>query len=193
MDAGNMHSSNSEAANEGQVGVEPAFEFAVPAAADDVAAFVQGRADTRRIESLLRGFLLLDWWGDSPSVARPTGELLDFPPTPAWAITAPFFARRPRGGQSPILRVGHTWPQLLISGRVDDVVADALRRLRIAGVDVALSNTGAIASEVDGLRLAASLLVPISSGARSALLERIAPSDPLEREVSGAHQEEVAQ
>lgn len=165
-------------AEEGQVGVEPAFDYALPALVEDIAAFVMGETDDGRISDLLRGLLLLEWRGPRPEMRWPRSHLA-VPPPPAWVLTAPFFARRSHGETGPALRAGASWPQQLIAGRVGDVLDDALRRLRIARVDPALSSPHVMAAGVDGQRLAAGLLVPISPGSREALMHRISPSEPV--------------
>jgi CRISPR-associated protein Csx17 len=155
--------------DEGQVGVEPAFDFAIPAAPADIAAFVAGETDDRRISDLLSACLLFGW-RDRPKLPWVLDD--DATPSPSWALIAPFFAHREQSQRGPVLRAAMSWPQQLITGRVEDVVEDALRRLRIARLDPAPRDHVAISADVDGRRLAAALLFPISRNACNVLLRR---------------------
>lgn len=177
LDAMAERQRGSDAAGPGQVGIELAYDFALPAPGGDIAAFVVGDTDDGRIEELLRGCLLLDWTGRRPNVEWPSGRFFDMPPAPAWAVTAPFFA--PGAPDEAPLRAGASWPHQLIAGRVDVVVGDALRRLRIAHLRPSPADVEAISAGIDGQRLAAGLLVPISRRARSTLLERVASKEEM--------------
>lgn len=162
---------------QGQVGVEPAFDFALPAFPGDVIAFISGGLDDAKVEDLLRACLLLDW-SDGQARFQPPKNSGGGPPSPpAWAVVAPFFSRGRQAAGGPVLRADPAWPQLLISGRVSDVVDGALHRLRVARLDPAPRNSRVMAAGIDGRRLAAALLIPISTSARAALLKSVSPTE----------------
>jgi CRISPR-associated protein Csx17 len=70
-----------------------------------------------------------------------------------------------------LLRPGSEWPALLGAGRTSEVLTDAARRLRIAGLRDVITPESA---RHTGDRLAAVLLLRISDGDRLAALHRVA-------------------
>jgi CRISPR-associated protein Csx17 len=161
-----------------------AFRWRLAAPVADVGAFVSGALDDGHLGRLLSALLLLDWtrpvdtsrWfeGTRPGLGSRT---------PAWEVLAPFFHGRPievRDETTVDLLPQASWPPRLAQGRVQPVIEEALRRLRIACLAPAPANPGAIArSAPSGRRLAAALLCPLSNGAVATLLRRVVP-DPLD-------------
>ncbi|MGH8964251.1 MAG: hypothetical protein ACRDXB_02815, partial [Actinomycetes bacterium] len=70
-----------------------------------------------------------------------------------------------------LLRPGSEWPVLLHAGRTGEVLADAARRLRIAGLRHVITPGTA---PYEGARLAAVLLLRIPDVDRLAALRRVA-------------------
>jgi CRISPR-associated protein Csx17 len=170
-------------------GVQTAFQRAVPARLSDVSAFVAGDLDDVRLGKLLSALMLLDGWSKSDLSAAPggNGDLIPARPAdPAWAVLAPFFhGRRIQvGGDVPLLlRPEARWPIQLVAGQTESVLAAAIRRLGIARLDPAVTDSVALAALApSGARLAAALLVPLSTRSVRELLTRVAPA-PLEKEV----------
>lgn len=174
----------SEGTYEGQRGIDPGFAFRLPAPLDDVADFVAGRVDDERLAKLLGALLLLrSWWqatvppapagaGAGPPSRIPAAVALVLPFFHGWPF-APFRADRPIR-----LRMAPQWPQLLAAGRVEEVVADALHRLRIARLDPLVGDVCSLARDVDGPRLLAAATFPLSNGSAAALVRRVtAPQD----------------
>ncbi|MDP9389591.1 MAG: type I-U CRISPR-associated protein Csx17, partial [Actinomycetota bacterium] len=75
-------------------GVRVAFDFCVPAPAADVAAYLAGQVDERRIADLLAGLALLDWRSATFDHAGRRGQRLVVP-DPLWCLSAPFLHARP--------------------------------------------------------------------------------------------------
>lgn len=178
---------------EDQVGVTVAYDFALPAAAQAVAALLRGSVDEALLARLLAGMLMLSWTsGRSPaspggrarSVIHPTllgspgGAPLAHLASPAFAVIAPFFQSRPvdpGGGREPLSPlVQLSWPSQLRAGRVRHVLAEADRRLRMAGLPPAV-RPAMPGTPRDGTRLAAALLVPLFRADADHLLRQVAP------------------
>jgi CRISPR-associated protein Csx17 len=134
-----------------------------------VERFVRGEIDDARLASLLAACGLLDWSGEAEKFDRDFLDR-DSPTQPAFALLAPFF--HPRRDNPGVLVADVSWPRRLIAGGVESVVADAFRKLHIAGFETVLASPGNVARDVDGLRLAAACLIPISNGAAAALATR---------------------
>jgi CRISPR-associated protein Csx17 len=185
-DAGQPRAAPGEQPGVGLIGVQTAYHSRVPASLEDVARWLDGRLDEERLERLVMALLLLNWRRATGAAAIDPAAVppLERPPHPAWALLAPFFHGRPvgarLGGQErPVtLTPEASWPAQLAAGRVEPVVAAALRRLRVARLDPAVRDARAVATGVPGERLAAALLCPISSLAAAALLRRVVP-DPI--------------
>lgn len=184
VDVGSRSSSGD--GEEGQVGVQPSFRFALRAPLVDVADLVEGTLDEVRMGRLLAGMLLLDWrhhgervfssgWGSvAGCLARPA--------QPLWALLAPFFHGYPvpvNDGDPRLLRPDANWAALLVAGQLRDVAAQALLRLRVARLDPAPASVTALSAALDpprfASRLAAGLFCPLSSSDVSALLSRVVP------------------
>lgn len=183
----------------GQVGVQPAFHHGLRAPLSDLAALVEGRLDEARLDRFLAGLLLLDWRASKGALDtshwRRLASPLDRPAPPLWALLAPFFHGRPLDPGDGVLRPlrpASNWPTLLVAGRAGDVAEDALLRLRIAQLDPASRSAPALAATTDagaGVRLAAALMCPLSTGGASALLRRTVP-DALERHPAASPEKE---
>jgi CRISPR-associated protein Csx17 len=135
-------------------GVRIAFDRGRRLGTADVYSFVAGTLDERRIADLLAGLLTVDWRGTADGA--PPGA--DAVPHPAVDLLLPFTSAStlrvpteddPRRQAS--LRPGADWPVLLAADRVGEVLSDAARRLRIAGLRQVIAPTGA---DLDGRRLA---------------------------------------
>jgi CRISPR-associated protein Csx17 len=137
-----------------------------------VEAVVSGATDDARLASLLAACSILDWSGGAEHLGREY-QHRESPTNAAFAALAPFFhpQRTAADGQEPLI-ADVSWPRRLIAGGKVDVVADALRRLRIAGFETVISSADIVTLGVDGLRLAAACLVPLSNGASAALAAR---------------------
>lgn len=159
--------------DEGTVGVQTAFKWALPCRLSDIAMFVEGHTDDDRLGHLLGGLLLLDFAhppkADAPwAVEDPEEVVAD----PAWAVLAPFFQGFVAFKSRLVPEI--PWPAQLMAGRVSDVIGRALLRLRMAGRDPAVRAVTP-GSPASGSRLAAALLVPGPAGPLFRLLERTAP------------------
>jgi CRISPR-associated protein Csx17 len=132
-----------------------------------VAAFLEGRTDDRRIAELLAGLACVDFKG---LVETESQADLDLPPT--YLLLKPFFMvesriKRLLGIASEVsLRLPSEAAARLAAGDVQKAVDTAWFRLRIAGLKVP-GRKGPQVFDVDGGRLLAALMVPLSpSGER---------------------------
>ncbi|MGH3823373.1 MAG: type I-G CRISPR-associated protein Cas8g1/Csx17 [Pseudonocardiaceae bacterium] len=150
-------------------GVRIGFQDGVQVTAATVHAFAAGELDEQRIAALLAGLLTVDWSGTQDVVLAPGGRPR---PDPAVDLLLPFTGTSAiRLPEEKLLRPGSEWPTLLQAGRTADVLADAARRLRIAGLRDVI-NPGAAPHE--GARLAAVLLLRVPDGDRLRALRRVA-------------------
>lgn len=119
--------------------------------------------DEHRLTDLLAGLLCVEWPG-LDRARLPDGREI---PDPALDVLLLFTSP----GADPLLvRPGDEWPTLLAAGQVDQVLADAARRLRITkGCRFVVTPR---ASGLDGQLLAASLLLPTSPDQRRAARDR---------------------
>lgn len=147
----------------------------LPARADDVDAFVAGDVDITLFRRALDALLLLDWRSTTGAVevADGSGDHL----APALAILAPFTCAAPWAqewkNRLGTIVAGADWGRLLESGRVDDVVADANRRLRAAGRRPLVRSS--LPRTPPGGRLAAALAIPVHPRAAVDALDDVAP------------------
>ncbi|HEU0089454.1 MAG TPA: type I-U CRISPR-associated protein Csx17 [Pseudonocardiaceae bacterium] len=154
-------------------GVRIGFERGVGVDVATVHAFVAGELDHERLADLLAGLLTIDW-GGTPDVVLSSAILRSdpAPPDPALDLLLPFTGHDPlRLPDKELLRPGSEWPALLQAGHTAEVLADAARRLRIAGLRHVIA-PGAASDE--GTRLAAVLLIRVPNGHRLAALRRVA-------------------
>jgi CRISPR-associated protein Csx17 len=157
-------------------------EGAVAVAADwrAVHALAFGDLDDEKLRDLLGALMLLNWssWsrgssGNSRGAGQPEPLLA---PSSAFAVLAPLFARRPWTQRFENHRAvaTHTWSRRLAAGQISAVSSEARRRYRIAGLELLVANPANDNDLVDGQRLAAACLVPISDRGVVELLEQIA-------------------
>ncbi len=164
------------AAHEGLT--EKPFDSTFGVGEGEVAAFLAGATDDRRIERLVAGLVLAQ---------SPDGLDEGLPPAPlpaAYAVLKPLFVPerllRYLGTLAP---EGHlplklALLRLLAAGRVEEAVAEGWQRLRIAGVGLPASPRRPPAcAGVDGPRLLAALLVPITPAALARQVRRLASAD----------------
>lgn len=165
-------------------GVQTAFRYRRTAPAADVAAFVDGVLDDRRVAGLLAGLLLLEWTKKVDLEWQFSAADLRGPAPVAWRVLAPFFHGRPITGfgqEATLLRPDASWPAKLALGDVNTTLRAALRRLRIARLDPAPSSASAIANATPtGPRLSAALLCPLTGFAVHDLLQSVCPK-PLDQ------------
>jgi CRISPR-associated protein Csx17 len=150
-------------------GVRIGFPDGVQVSAATVHAFAAGELDEHRLAALLAGLLTVDWNATLNIVLAP-GERPR--PDPVVDLLLPFTGTDPiRLPEAKLLRPGSEWPALLQAGRSAEVLADAARRLRIAGLRDVIT-PGAAPHE--GARLAAVLLLRVPNGDRLHALRRVA-------------------
>lgn len=133
--------------------------------------------DEERVTALLAGLLCVRWLAserpDGSAEPRPTrldGLLLGSQstiPVPALDVLLPFATSV---ADPTFVRPGSAWPALLAAGRTTEVLADAVRRLRIAGLRFVVDPA---AGGLDPHLLAASLMLPSLARQRAAALEAI--------------------
>lgn len=146
------------------------FDRGIGAALSDLTQLIDRRVDERSLGALIDGLALLDYRHaiaparpeDSPWVDPLLGILVlaFYDPRPAGAPDgAPLLRCRPRLG----------WVSRLRAGRVRDVTADALLRLRLAELPVIADLDDLQIGGADGRRLAAALLArPVRGDVRRA-------------------------
>ena len=151
-------------------GVRIGYQWGVRITAAAVQSFVAGELDDGRLADLLAGLLTVDW-ADIPEGVVLRGE--ERPPDPALGLLLPFTGTTPvrLPEKEVLLRPGSEWPVLLSAGRTSEVLADAARRLRIAGLRQVITPG---AAPYEGARLAAVLLMRVPDGDRAAALRRVA-------------------
>ncbi len=143
-------------------GVDIWFETGTQIDADDLLALAEGRVDLGRLGELFRGLLLLDWRrrdpsGDRYQLMRPQRAKTARRSSPAMALLLPFFhgqqfsTRRADDSEVKLtLRPQSGWARRLAIGRIDDVLDDAVHRLRIEGLRPAVERVRPTPAEVDG-------------------------------------------
>lgn len=134
-----------------------------------IAAFIHGEADDERITELLWGMVLIDHNQTYPKLNR---CILDSPPLPrSYALLKLLFLPHPvrtSTGDMDIRPEMATLP-MLRADRMGDACTIAMRRLRASGLVPMSYSTRSSASQnrdwymPDPVRLAASLLIPVSS------------------------------
>jgi CRISPR-associated protein Csx17 len=166
-------------ADPGQVGVEIAFARGGQASLSDVTLLLEGRCDLQRTEWLLSGLLFLDWTGGAVAPSGREYATRAVAPPPAFAVVSPFFQASSRvvGFRRP-LRPGARWPSLLVAGRVEEVLEEALRRVQIAGRTPLVADAAAMARTVSPDLLTVALLVPLDRPAVRNLVDRMSAPSP---------------
>jgi len=164
-------------------GVRIGYQWGVRVSVETVQLFVIGELEEDRLAALLAGLLTVDWAGiPAGIVLRGNEQPLD----PELGLLLPFTGTTPiRLTEEALLRPGSEWPVLLSAGRTTEVLADAARRLRIAGLRDVITPAS---SRHDGDRLAAMLLLRVPDGDRVAALRRVAvlpqPTSEQNQEIS---------
>ncbi|MGH3897652.1 MAG: type I-G CRISPR-associated protein Cas8g1/Csx17 [Pseudonocardiaceae bacterium] len=155
-------------------GVRIGYQWGVRVSVETVQSFVSGELDDDRLADLLAGLLTVDW-ADIPAgiVLRGDEQPLD----PELGLLLPFTGTTPirLTEKEALLRPGSEWPVLLSAGRTSEVLADAARRLRIAGLGEVIAPAGA---RHEGDRLAAVLLLHVPDNERVTALRRVAVLPP---------------
>ncbi|MGH3999602.1 MAG: type I-G CRISPR-associated protein Cas8g1/Csx17, partial [Pseudonocardiaceae bacterium] len=151
-------------------GVRIGYQWGVRITAEAAQSFVAGELDDDRLADLLAGLLTVDW-ADIPEGVVLRGA--ERSPDPALGLLLPFTGTTPvrLPEKEVLLRPGSEWPVLLSAGRTVEVLADAARRLRIAGLRDVITPG---AAPYNGARLAAVLMMRVPDGDRQAALRRVA-------------------
>lgn len=150
-------------------GVRIGYQWGVRITASVLRAFVAGALDEDRLADLLAGLLTVDWRDTPPDVVLFGGSPGS---DPALDLLLPFTGTGPLAVPGGVLlRPGTEWPAQLLAGRTVEVLTDAARRLRIAGLPYVIT-PGAAPHE--GARLAAVLLLRVLDRDRLDALLRVA-------------------
>jgi CRISPR-associated protein Csx17 len=125
---------------------------------EDVVPFLHGECDDEKIEDLFRAFTLIDWW--LPDLKEQRSRLvqpLGSNPLPRVWCLLKLLHSTGNVGEVNIRREPRICP-LLLAGRVKEACHDALRRLRVSGLN---PYNVSYESEIDSIRLVASFLIPV--------------------------------
>lgn len=186
----------SRVASDGQsLGVDYSYDVGTTVDSNDLLDLAEGRIDLVRVGQLLRGLLLLDWRrptkdsGVRPRLANPKASGTQrHRNTPAMAALLPFFHGEPihavRADDSEVmleLAPRPEWPRLLATARFDDVLDDAVHRLKIAGLRPAVAQVRPTPAEVQGA-LSIAALCKISNFTAQQFIRQTCPSDSQQRD-----------
>lgn len=170
------------------VGVRPGFGLGAEVDLADAAALLGDSVDLGRLSDLVDALVRLDWpsRATSPRSARRAAA-----PTPAgYALLAPHYAGPQRLRWQTLDGVGHValraradWLPRLRAGQVGPVLGAAAARLRMAGVAAVPGRPArsldrelrSLAIGLDGLALAATLLLRLDERSVHSLLRQVAP------------------
>ncbi len=162
-------------------------------------ALLDRRLDEDGIRDLLGALSLLDWswWPEKasppaaastspPSPATPSSHerRSPDPPNTALALLAPLYTRWPWPNAYRAHRAvaAKGWLRRLAAGQVAGVCSEAIRRYRIAGLELLVGDAERIAAGVDGSALAAACFLPLDNRSTLELLDHIArrpaPGEP---------------
>jgi len=155
-------------------GARIVFERGMRLRSGDILAFVEGGIDDDRTAALILGLACVDWrYTRSENLP---GEIS--PPDPALDVLLLFTSATPLDyastdgtPESLFVRPGHEWAAQLMAGHIPEVLHEASRRLRIAGLRHVVTVPSA---PYDGTRLAATLLVNTHLSDRRVALSRVA-------------------
>ncbi len=155
-------------------GARVVFERGMRLRSGDILAFVEGGIDDNRTAALILGLSSVDW----RYTRNETLPGVTSPPTPALDLLLLFTSATPLDyasidgkQESLFVRPDHEWAAQLIAGHIPDVLRDASRRLRIAGLRYVVTVPDA---PYRGTRLAAALLMNTALADRHAALSRVA-------------------
>ncbi|HTY32051.1 type I-G CRISPR-associated protein Cas8g1/Csx17 [Mycobacterium sp.] len=155
-------------------GARIVFERGMRLRSGDILAFVEGGIDDDRTAALILGLSCVDWrytrGVNLPGVTSPPAPALDLLLlfTSATPLHYTSIEDKP---ESLFVRPDHEWAAQLIAGHIPDVLRDASRRLRIAGLRYVVTVPDA---PYDGTRLAAALLLNTAAADHHAALSRVA-------------------
>jgi len=157
---------------------EKPFDFTLGVGEGEVAAFLAGGTDDRRIERLVAGLVLAQ---------PPDGLDEGLPPASlpaAYAVLKPFFVPESLLRSLGFLTAEAHLPlklalvRLLAAGRVEEAVAEGWRKLRIAGIGLpAHPRHPPACAGMEGARLLAALLIPITPAALARQVRRLTSID----------------
>jgi len=155
----------------------PTPPFGLPARLSDLERLVRGHLDERRMASLLRGLVVLDWRGVRAPKGQAGVQCVD--PVLAHLVLA---FHDPRREHELRLTPRADWPARLRANRVRDVVAEVHLRLRLGGLTpiAAASDLVVPAATASGERLAAALLARPAAGDVFRLLHSMTTFDDTE-------------
>lgn len=156
------------------LGARIAFERGMRARSGDILAFIEGRIDDHRTAALILGLSCIDWrYTSSENLPGDTS-----PPAPALDLLLPFtspttlhYTSVDGDPESLFVRPGFEWVAQLIAGHLPEILRDASRRLRIAGLRHVV---GIPDAPYDGTRLATALLMHTTVFDRRSALSRVA-------------------
>ena len=141
--------------------------------------FLSGRTDDARLAGLLLGLI----WTRLPEEELPTPAHDMSPLLPApYAVLKPFFTSARTLNHLEHLPEGCTLPlpgdytRLLLAGRIDQAIARAWQRGRVAGLNWP-AGAEPVSARIDGPRLLAALAIPLTSRGLRQLLPRAANSE----------------
>ena len=141
--------------------------------------FLSGRTDDARLAGLLLGLI----WTHPPEEGLPTPAHDPSPLLPAtYAVLKPFFTAATTLNHLERLPEGKTLPRpgdyarLLLAGRIDQAIARAWQRGRVAGLNWP-AGAEPVSAQIEGPRLLAALAIPLTSRGLLQLLPRAADSE----------------
>jgi len=157
-------------------GVDLAFKWGISSPMSDLDLLARAGTDDSYLAYLLEAMLMLDWTGFKAGSVPWAGADTEREAThSALALLIPFFQGLTPGSGRPRLLPAANWPHKLFAGRQRDVLAEALRRLRWAGLVPLLAHPELVAQGTD--RLAACMLVRTSRSELRRLLAAVALAD----------------
>jgi CRISPR-associated protein Csx17 len=159
-----------------QVGPRPAYQYRIVARLEHVLAYLHASISDERLADLIAGCLLLGFQTAIDLPQSPLESQAGPSESAAYSLIAPFFHGPALSidGVEVQLRPAANWGSLLRASRVAETVEDALRRLVVARLEPFIWSSRAVASGVDGIRLASALCFPVSTHACSRMLARVA-------------------
>lgn len=146
------------------------FHYGWPADGSSRRAFALGRLDDQRILDLAPGLCLLEFRGGRPPLRARVED------TPCPALDALTLAWDKEAGAGLGARPG--WAARLVADRVEEVLHEALLRLRLAGLGTLVLAAELAADAPNGQRLAAALLTHHSRGERSRMARSLGVQVP---------------
>lgn len=143
----------------------PPFELGRPVSPSDALGFFDGSLDERRVRDEMLGFMTLDWRN---AKAAPTTSALPPNADPHWRTLAPFFhGRALRTWLDLRLAPEPSWPDMLLTGQVNEVLGRVQVRARTSGLVPRVPGYSALRARDPerGQRLLATLLLRLPPAA----------------------------